>query len=98
MKSQEIASIGKFIISSQLKKKIDYLHRVVGNVEWSGILVYETVTTDMSELKDLVFIGLDIYPMNIGTGAATEFKYGTSIVDVYDNIPEAMESNIGMVH
>lgn len=88
--------MGKIIISKELQNEIDYLHSVVGNNEWSGMLVYETVTKDISAMENLVFIGKHIFLMDIGKAASTEFTYNKDIVDMYDAIPDI--DNIGMIH
>jgi len=98
IKSVDIQSIGKFIVSEKLKEKIDYLHRVVGSVEWSGILVYKIESGSIKDMENLVFTGVNLYPMDIGSAAFTTFKYDSALMDMYDVIPEAMEMNLGLVH
>ena len=96
MNSIEIKSVGKIIISKELQREIDYLHSKIQNQEWSGILVYETVTRDISAMENLVFIGKHIFLMDIGKSASTEFSYDKGVVEMYDSIPDI--DNIGMIH
>jgi len=94
----EIGNVGKIIIPEKFKRKIDVLHKEIGATEWSGILVYKTLVKSVKSLKDLVFRAEDIFLMDIGTAAATTYKYDGDVVDMYDNIPQAMEMNIGHCH
>lgn len=95
---KDVKSIGKFIISDRLQQRIDFLHKFVGSTEWSAILLYKTNSATIRDLKDLVFTGIDLYPMDIGNQAKTQFKYDGSIVDMYDKIDDAMELSTGMIH
>lgn len=94
----EMGSVGTFIVSKRLKAKIDYLHRVVGAKEWSGILLYKTKSRSIRNLKNLIFVGMDVYPMDIGSAGATSFDYDASIVDMYADIPDAMTLQTGLIH
>lgn len=98
MKTLEIKSVGKFVISKQLQAEIDYLHESVGEKEWSGILMYTTEGKDVSKMENLVFVGKHLYLMDIGSGGSTEFGYDNAIVDMYDSIPEMIDDNIGIIH
>lgn len=100
IKPEEITlgTIGKIIIPIELKKQIDYLHKKVGSFEWSGVLVYKHESGNIEELNNLVFKAIGFYLMDIGSGTLTEFHYTDKIIDVYDNIPEAMECSIGLCH
>lgn len=96
---RSIGKVGKIIISSQIKRYIDYLHRVVGAIEWSGILLYTQTSGKIAELKNLEFVAQNLYPMDIGSSAATSFNYTPEdVVNMYDVIPEAMEMSVGMIH
>jgi hypothetical protein len=94
----DMGSVGTFIVSKRLKAKIDHLHRVVGAKEWSGILLYKTKSRSIRNLKDLIFVGIDVYPMDIGSTGATSFNYDSSIVDMYTDIPDAMTLQTGLIH
>jgi hypothetical protein len=93
-----LGTIGKIIITENLKRQIDFYHKKVGNTEWSGILFYKTITTDFSKLENLVFEAHNLFLMDIGTHAYTEFMFDKDIIKAYNSIPDSMESNIGMIH
>lgn len=98
IKTMDIKSVGTFIISSQLKDKIDYLHKAIGAVEWSGILIYKLKSKSIKPMKDLIFVGYNIYPMDVGNSGATNFNYDGSVMNMYNVIPEAMDLNMGLAH
>ena len=91
--------IGVFVISKTLKNEIDHLHAKIGEKEWNGILLYSTDNKrGISSMSNLRFTGKHVFPMKIGTSAAAEFNYDSSVIDMYENIPEAMSLNIGLIH
>ena len=95
----DIPSVGKIIISNRLKQKIDYLHNKVGKLEWSGVLFYKLVSGKISEMKDIVFEAVELYPLDIGSSALTTFEYKPDdIIEMYDVIEGAIEMNTGLVH
>lgn len=64
----------KLILSEEIINKINYLHQeVTKNTEWSGILIYDTVEGNIEEAEDWVIKVLDVIPMDVGTGAYTEY-------------------------
>lgn len=96
--SEEIGVIGKIIIPKKIENYIDYLHKTVGAIEWSGILFYKFVGGDMSKLKDLMFRTEFLYPMNIGSHSYTEFEYSGEVMDAYETNPDLIECSTGMIH
>jgi hypothetical protein len=87
------------IIPDNVEKQIQHLHKLVGSIEWSGILVYKKVSGDFNTLKELVFRAEGIYPMNIGSHSYTEFDYGSAIVDLYDLFEDNLdEMKTGLIH
>lgn len=94
-----IPTVGRIIISNKLKNKIDFLHRKVGRLEWSGILIYKFESGVIENMKDLIFRAIDLYPMDIGSAANTTFEYNPDdVVNMYDKITEAIEMNNGLIH
>ena len=94
-----IPKVGNIVITDKLKNKIDYLHRQIGTVEWSGILVYKLKSGNISNMKDLIFEAVDLYPMDIGSSVNTSFTYTPEdVVNMYDSIEDAIEMNIGLIH
>ena len=98
MKSQEIGKIGKITISKEIEASINYLHKVVGATEWSGILFYSLQSGDIKKLKDLEFKVEMIYPMNIGSSAYTEFDYNSEVMNAYDIREDLITYNSGLCH
>lgn len=96
---EELGTIGKILIPKKVKDQIDFLHKKVGGTEWSGILVYKHTRGSISKMNNLVFKVSSIFLMDIGTGASTGFEYNADdVVALYDDLDEAMESNIGLIH
>ena len=93
-----MSTIGKLIISKELGDTIDILHNTIGAKEWSGVLFYQLKSGNIKDLKDLVFEGKYVYPMDIGTTAATSFEYSGELMDVFEIYPEAMDCNCGLLH
>lgn len=93
-----MSKIGKLIISKELGDTIDILHNTIGAKEWSGVLFYQLKSGNIKELKDLVFEGKYVYPMDIGTTAATSFEYSGELMDVFEIYPEAMDCCNGLIH
>lgn len=98
MKTVEIGNIGKIKVTQQLKSQIDYLHSNIHNIEWSGVLLYKLDKGNFKKLKNLEFIANDLFLMDIGSSMYTEIEFSNNIVDMYDNIPEAMELKTGLIH
>lgn len=63
----------KLILQEPLKKQIDYLHSKVGEIEWSGVLLYRIVKGTIDDPANLVIEATDMHLMDIGTAAFTEF-------------------------
>ena len=97
-KYTEIGNVGKIIIPEKLKRKFDFLHKSIGNTEWSGILIYKTLVKSVKSLQNLVFRAEDIFLMDIGVATYTSYNYDGDVVTMYDTIPHAMDMNIGHVH
>lgn len=67
----------KMIIPESVEKKIRLLCREIHNIEWSGVLFYEV--SGSFEEKNLTVTCLDIYQMDIGNGAYTEYTMNPSV-------------------
>ena len=93
-----MSTIGKLIISKELSDTIDILHNTIGAKEWSGVLFYQLKSGNIKDLKDLVFEGKYVYPMDIGNAAATSFEYSGELMDVFEIYPEAIDCGTGLIH
>ena len=93
-----MSTIGKLIISKELSDSIDILHNTIGAKEWSGVLFYKLESGNISDLKDLVFKGEYVYPMDIGSAAATAFEYSGELLNVFEIYPNSIDCSSGLVH
>lgn len=98
VKSQEIGIVGKIIIPKEVETMIDFLHKSVGAIEWSGILFYKLNKGNLAELNNLEFRTEFLYPMNIGSHAYTEFDYSGEVMNAYDLREDLIECSTGMLH
>jgi len=90
---------GRIILPNHLITQINYLHGRVGTKEWSGMLIYDVKSGNPTKPKDFVLEAKDIFLMDIGSGAYTEYEADGDIVDYYDNKPEEyMEYKTGHIH
>lgn len=92
----------KLVIDEQIDDKIRYLCNKINDKEWSGLLLYITKGT-IKDPENMEFIAQDIIPMDVGTGASTEYKIhetdGTDRhMDYCFKHPEALEWRIGGIH
>lgn len=85
------------IIPEEVEAKIRHICSVIHEVEWSGVLFYSY--SGSIDNKDLVITCKDIYVMDIGSGAYTEYNEHPSILDfrIQNNL---LEENIqeGLIH
>jgi len=95
----ELGNIGKIIITKKLKKQINFLHKKIGNTEWSGILIYNHIKGNIKNMNNLVFKTDNLYLMDIGNSGNTNFEYtANSVNSMYDDIPKAIELSTGLIH
>lgn len=94
----EMDTKGKLIIPSDIISQITYLHSSIGKTEWSGILLYDVISGNPSEPSEFVLKAKHIFLMDIGNSIYTEYETDGDIVDIYDNIEEAMNLKIGHIH
>lgn len=84
----ELKGRGKLEISKALATQIDELHREIGNLEWSGILVYRVINGDINKPDDFHVIAEGLLPMNVGSSGYTEYDGDASVLEVYDHYPK----------
>ena len=88
---------GNIIIGEKLQNEIMQLHEKVGNIEWSGILLY-TVDGDIDDPENLVFTAHHVYPMDAGTAGYTEYDFSEDVFDAFDCFPDAEGMKWGHIH
>jgi hypothetical protein len=79
----------KLIISKNLSQKVNYLHSVHGKVEWSGALLFSVEEGDITNPSKLILKAQDLYLMDVGSSAYTEYEMGTEITKLYAKFPQA---------
>lgn len=86
----------KLIIPAEVERKIRFTCQKVWNTEWSGTLFF---THEGSfENNDLVIRCVDIYIMDIGTQAYTEFDMNPNVISYMCENPELLDCQMGLIH
>lgn len=86
----------KLIIPAEVERKIRFTCQRVWSTEWSGTLFF---THEGSfENNDLVIRCVDIYIMDIGTQAYTEFDMNPDVIAYMTEHPELLDCQIGLIH
>lgn len=86
----------KLIISAEVERKIRFTCQKVWNTEWSGTLFF---THEGSfENNDLVIRCVDIYIMDIGTQAYTEFDMNPDVIAYMTEHSELLDCQMGLIH
>lgn len=86
----------KLIIPAEVERKIRFTCRKVWNTEWSGTLFF---THEGSfENNDLVIRCVDIYIMDIGTQAYTEFDMNPDVIAYMTEHSELLDCQMGLIH
>ena len=95
----KLGTIGKIIITDNLKKQIDYYHKQIGNTEWSGILFFDHTGGNIHKLKDLEFTATNVYLMDVGSATFTNFENGGEVAKAFDAINDTdLHSLRGFIH
>lgn len=86
----------KLIIPAEVERKIRFTCQKVWSTEWSGTLFF---THEGSfENNDLVIRCVDIYIMDIGTQAYTEFDMNPDVIAYMCENPELLGCQMGLIH
>lgn len=86
----------RLIIPAEVEKKIRFACQKVWSTEWSGTLFF---THEGSfENNDLVIKCVDIYIMDIGTQAYTEFDMNPDVIAYMCENPELLDCQMGLIH
>lgn len=88
----------KIIITTEVERKIRYICQKVWNVEWSGVLFF--TYSGSFENNDLVIRCVDIYIMDIGSQAYTEFDMDPSVIAYIceSEDPNLLDCQMGLIH
>lgn len=86
----------KLVIPAEVERKIRFACQKVWNTEWSGTLFF---THEGSfENNDLVIRCVDIYIMDIGTQAYTEFDMNPDVIAYMCEHSELLDCQMGLIH
>lgn len=86
----------KLIIPAEVERKIRFACQKVWSTEWSGALFF---THEGSfENNDLIIRCVDIYIMDIGTQAYTEFDMNPDVIAYMCENPELLDCQMGLIH
>ena len=86
----------KLIIPAEVERKIRFVCQKVWSTEWSGTLFF---THEGSfENDDLVIRCVDIYIMDIGTQAYTEFDMNPDVIAYMTEHSELLDCQMGLIH
>lgn len=86
----------KLIIPEEVEKKIRYICQQIWKDEWSGTLFYKP--EGRFEDGTLAIRCVDIYVMDIGTAAYTEFDMSPDVISYMTDNPELLDCQMGLVH
>ncbi len=91
-------NIFKIVIPAEVEKKIRFLCKNIWDVEWSGVLFYKV--EGAFEDKSLTIRCVDLFQMDIGTSAYTEFNVSPDMATYMVDHPELLEEGIyqGLIH
>jgi hypothetical protein len=86
----------KLIIPTEVERKIRFTCQKVWSTEWSGTLFF---THEGSfENNDLIIRCVDIYIMDIGTQAYTEFDMNPDVIAYMCENPKLLDCQMGLIH
>lgn len=86
----------KLVIPAEVERKIRFACQKVWSTEWSGILFFNYEGS--FENNDLVVKCVDIYIMDIGTQAYTEFDMNPDVIAYMCEKPELLDCQMGLIH
>lgn len=87
----------KLIIEDSVVSQVDHLHNAIGNVEWSGVLVYNAEGS-INDMEGLTLTVKDIIFMDIGTGAATEYSFESDDKYLMEGMGKVVDNGYKMGH
>ena len=86
----------KLFIPKEVEQKIQFICKKLYNTEWSGTLFFEH--SGSFENNDLVITCKDIYVMDIGGYASTEFDMNPDVISYMTENAELLDCQLGLVH
>lgn len=90
------SDIFKLIIPQEVEQKIRYVCSQIWKDEWSGTLFYKPEGT--FEDGSLTIRCVDIYVMDIGTAAYTEFDMSPDVIGYMAENPKLLDCQMALIH
>lgn len=88
----KLANKANLIIPKKVQQQIDYLHEVVGNIEWSGMLLTE-IEGSLDNISALKVKVQDIFLCDVGTAAGTSYDNSDHIEALWEKFPDYSFTN-----
>tara|TARA_R110000868_G_scaffold14414_2_gene67006 strand:- start:21056 stop:22324 length:1269 start_codon:yes stop_codon:yes gene_type:complete len=89
----------KLILHEELLNQIDYAHKKIGSVEWSGFLLYKQEEGNFESPSTVVLKAYKFFPLDVGTTGHTEFNMTPEAMEsLEDTYPDYMDYKIGLIH
>lgn len=86
----------KIIIPEDVETKIRFVCQKIWKDEWSGTLFYKPEGS--FEDGTLTIRCVDIYIMDIGSAAYTEFDMSPDVISYMTENPELLDCQMGLIH
>lgn len=86
----------KLVIPEEVEKKIRHICQKIWKDEWSGTLFYKPEGS--FEDGTLTIKCVDIYVMDIGTAAYTEFDMSPDVISYMTDNPDLLDCQMGLIH
>lgn len=100
--TKEVITINEkptIIISKDLSAKIAYLHNKYPGKEWSGPLIYQVISGDIRNPRDLKIKCLDIHILDVGSSTYTSSEVNKNpefLAEMWDKHPNLGEEGVKM--
>jgi len=101
MKMQELSLSNKIklILTEELLNHIDFGHKKIGNLEWSGFLLYKQEAGTFEDISSIVLKAYNFFPLDVGTSGHTEFNMTPEALDeMMDIYPDFTDYKLGLIH
>lgn len=94
-----ISEKGTLIIPEKVLDKIDYLHKKIGNIEWSAVLFHTKESGDIDDPKNFVLKAQDLYLLDIGNATYTSHTFTAhTLCDMFENVEGAEDMIRSGIH
>ena len=84
-------------ITKEFNHFVNYLCKKINNIEWSGVLFFES-EGEINTSEGVIITPIDIYPMDMGSSAYTEYDFSEEVFDYYEKHPERFGMKYGHIH